>query len=98
MENEKFTQVMMTIYEKVEHTFGYRQLTLHMRKQTGKVINHKRVERLMKVMGIQSVIRRKKKKYTNATPQQVAENLLNRKFHADAPNEKSHRCNGIQVW
>ncbi|MFF2532745.1 IS3 family transposase [Brevibacillus sp. NPDC058079] len=88
MENEKFTQVMMTIYEKVEHTFGYRQLTLHMRKQTRKTINHKRVERLMKVMGIQSVIRRKKKKYTNATPQQVAENLLNRKFHADAPNEK----------
>ncbi|WP_354142454.1 IS3 family transposase [Brevibacillus brevis] len=88
MENEKFTQVMMTIYEKVEHTFGYRQLTLHMRKQTRKTINHKRVELLMKVMGIQSVIRRKKKKYTNATPQQVAENLLNRKFHADAPNEK----------
>jgi len=40
MENEKFTQVMMTIYEKVEHTFGYRQLTLHMRKQTRKTINH----------------------------------------------------------
>ncbi|MGG3471580.1 IS3 family transposase [Neobacillus pocheonensis] len=73
---------------RMERTFGYRQLTLHMRKQTRKTINHKRVERLMKVMGIQSVIRRKKKKYTNATPQQVAENLLNRKFHADAPNEK----------
>lgn len=42
----------------------------------------------MEVMEIQSVIRSKKKKYTNATPQQVAENLLNRKFHADAPNEK----------
>ncbi|WP_353936529.1 IS3 family transposase [uncultured Brevibacillus sp.] len=68
MENEQFTQVMMTIYEKVEHTFGYPQLTLHMRKQTGKTINHKRVERLMKVMGIQSVIRRKKKKYINTTP------------------------------
>ncbi|RNB64576.1 hypothetical protein EDM55_27130 [Brevibacillus centrosporus] len=58
-----------------------------MRKQTGKTINHKRVERLMKVMGIKSVIRRKKKKYTNATPQQVAENLLNRQFNADAPFE-----------
>ncbi|HZG85911.1 IS3 family transposase [Paenibacillus sp.] len=87
-ENEQLTQVMMTIYEKVERTFGYRQLTLHMRKQTGKTINHKRVRRLMKVMGIQSVIRRKKKKYTNATPQQLAENLLNRNFQADAPNEK----------
>lgn len=50
-------RVMMTIYEKVERTFGYRQLTLHMRKQTVKTINHKRVERLMNIMGIQYVIR-----------------------------------------
>ncbi|MGK5507277.1 hypothetical protein ACSNN5_04080 [Brevibacillus formosus] len=38
--------MMMIIYEKVEHTFGYRQLTLHMRKQTRKTINHKRPESL----------------------------------------------------
>lgn len=87
-ENEQLIQVMMSIYEKVERTFGYRQLTLHMRRQTEKNINHKRVKRLMKVMGIQSVIRRKRKKYANATPQQVAENVLNRNFHADTPNEK----------
>ncbi|MBB3114804.1 transposase InsO family protein [Paenibacillus phyllosphaerae] len=81
-------QVMMAIYEKVERTFGYRQLTLHMRRGTGKTINHKRVYRLMKVKGIQSVIRRKKKKYAHSTPQQVAENVLNRKFQASVPNEK----------
>lgn len=78
----------MALYEKVEGTFGYRQLTLHMRRQTQKSINHKRVQRLMKIKGIQSVIRRKKKKYERSTPQQVAENLLDRKFHAEAPNEK----------
>ncbi|WP_081418619.1 IS3 family transposase [Paenibacillus sp. Leaf72] len=87
-ENEQLIQVMMTIHEKVERIFGYRQLTLHMCRQTGKTINHKRVKRLMKVMGIQSVIRRKKKKYANTTPQQVAENVLNRNFHSDTPNEK----------
>lgn len=81
-------QVMITIYEKVARIFGYRQLTLHMRRQTGKTINHKRVYRLMKLRGIQSVIRRKKPKYVRSTPQQVAENLLNRKFEASAPNEK----------
>ncbi len=42
----------------------------------------------MKVKGIQSVIRRKRKGYANVTPQQVAENVLNRKFYADTPNEK----------
>jgi len=87
-ENVELTHVMMSIYEKVERTFGYRQLTLHMRRQTGKMINQKRVYRLMKVKGIQSVIRRKKKKYTSSIPQQVAENVLDRKFTADAPNEK----------
>jgi transposase InsO family protein len=42
----------------------------------------------MKIKGIQSVIRRKKKKYPRSTPQHVAENLLNREFQADMPNEK----------
>jgi putative transposase len=79
---------MMALYEKVEGTFGYRQLTLHMCRQTKKRINHKRVQRLMKIKGIQSVIRRKKKRYERSTPQQVAENLLNRKFQAEAPNTK----------
>jgi putative transposase len=81
-------EVMMALYEKVKGIFGYRQLTLHMRKQTQKQINHKRVQRLMKIKGIQSVIRKKKKKYERSTPQQVAENLLNRKFQAETPNEK----------
>lgn len=78
----------MSLYEKVEGTFGYRQLTLHMCRQLQKEINHKRVQRLMKIKGIQSVIRRKKKKYERSTPQQIAENLLNRKFQAEVPNEK----------
>jgi putative transposase len=88
MENTELTEVMMSLYEKVEGTFGYRQLTLHMRRQTGKRINPKRVQRLMKIKGIQSVIRRKKKRYERSVPQQVAENLLNRKFQAEAPNTK----------
>ena len=42
----------------------------------------------MRLAKIQSVIRRKKKKYIRSTPQHVAENLLNRKFQAEKPNEK----------
>lgn len=88
LENQELTAVMLSLYEKVEGTFGYRQLTLHMRRQTQKRINHKRVQRLMKHKGIKSVIRRKKKRYERSTPQQVAENVLNRKFQAETPNEK----------
>lgn len=88
MENRHLMDVMVSIYEKVNGIFGYRQLALHMRKQTEQPINDKRVLRLMRVKGIQSVIRRKKKKYPRSTPQHVAENLLNRQFHAERPNEK----------
>ncbi|MFM9282486.1 IS3 family transposase, partial [Paenibacillus jiagnxiensis] len=83
------TQAMLQLYDKVERTFGYRQLTLHLRSQMDRPLNAKRVYRLMKLQGIQSVIRRKKKKkYVGSTPQQVAENVLNREFHAEAPNQK----------
>ncbi len=78
----------MSLYHKVEGIFGCRQLTLHLRRMLEKRINHKRIQRLMEIKGIQSVIRRKKKKYPRSTPQHVAENLLNREFQADAPNEK----------
>ncbi len=79
---------MILLYEKVDGIFGYRQLTLHLRKQLDCAINHKRVYRLMKLAGIQSVIRKKKKKYVKSTPEQIAENLLNRDFTAEKSNEK----------
>lgn len=42
----------------------------------------------MKSVNMKSVIRKKKKNYTPSTPQITAENLLNREFHADKPNQK----------
>ncbi len=87
-ENEKLANAMILHYEKVEGIFGYRQLTLHLRRQLDRAINHKRIYRLMKLAGIRSVIRRKKKKYVKSTPEQIVENLLNREFTAEKSNEK----------
>ena len=42
----------------------------------------------MKSINMKSVIRRKKKNYIKSTPQITAENLLNREFNADKPNQK----------
>jgi putative transposase len=86
--NQQLTQAMIALYEKVDGTYGYRQLTINLRRQTGERINHKRIYRLMKLTGIRSVVRKKKRKYVKSTPQQVAENLLNREFTADRSNEK----------
>jgi transposase InsO family protein len=79
---------MLTLHEQVGGIYGYRRLTLNLRRQTSKRVNHKRIQRLMKLAGIQSVIRRKRKQYVRSTPQHIAENLLNRQFHAEASNEK----------
>lgn len=87
-ENQQLIKSMILLYKKFEGIYGYRQLTINLRRQTGQLINHKRIYRLMKLARIQAVIRRKKKKYVKSTPQQVAENLLNRKFTAERSNEK----------
>lgn len=48
----------------------------------------KHVHRIMKKIGIHSVIRKKKKKYIYSTPESIAENKLCRDFYSNAPNEK----------
>ena len=42
----------------------------------------------MKSVKLTAVIRRRKKGYMQSTPQITAENILNREFVADNPNEK----------
>ncbi|CAM3892383.1 IS3 family transposase [Lederbergia lenta] len=79
---------MKALHEKVDGIYGYRQMTLHMNRTFGKGFNHKRIYRLMKIAGIQSVIRRKEKRYKHSTPQQVTGNVLNCAFTAEKPNEK----------
>ncbi|MBM7684274.1 transposase InsO family protein [Pullulanibacillus pueri] len=79
---------MKDLHEKVDGIFGYRQMTLHMNRKFSELLNHKRIYRLMKVAGLRSVIRRKKRQYKRSIPQHVAENVLNREFTANKPNEK----------
>ena len=50
---------------------------------------HNRVARLMCINDIRSTFRRKSKyTYIKSTPEETAENILNRDFNADKPNEK----------
>jgi putative transposase len=86
--NEEILEEIKRLYEKVDGIYGYRRITMNLNRTLPKSINHKRVYRLMRIAGIQSVIRRKRKKYKPSTPQHVAENILNREFHAEMQNEK----------
>ena len=74
------------IYEHHKGCYGYRRITMHLR-QAGQAVNHKTVQRLMKVLGLKSLVRPKKyQSYRGeCTP---TPNLLNRQFDAARPNEK----------
>jgi len=88
LQNEEIIKEMKALHEKVDGIYGYRRITLNMNRMFGQNFNHKRIYRLMKVARIQSVIRRKKPPYKRSTPQHVAENVLNREFTSEKPNEK----------
>ena len=63
-------------------------MTLKINREYQLAVNHKRIYRLMKFLHLQSVCRRKRKKYVHSTPEITAENILNRKFTASRFGDK----------
>jgi putative transposase len=47
-----------------------------------------RIQRIMRVLDIKSIIRKQRKPYRHSTPETTAENTLHREFEATKPNEK----------
>ena len=84
---QEIKELIKTIYDKHKGRFGYRRITLIL-KQKGIVINHKTVLRLMKMLGLKSVIRIKKYKSYKGEQGKIAPNILQRNFKATRPNEK----------
>jgi len=87
---DKYTDVkamIESIYHKHRGRLGYRRITLVLR-QSGLVINHKTVLRLMGSMNLKSLIRRKKYKSYKGEQGRIAPNILKRSFKAKRPNQK----------
>ena len=57
-------------------------------RNRGYVINHKTVSRLMKDLGLKCQVRSKRYRSYRGEIGKVAPNLIDRNFHADAPNQK----------
>lgn len=77
------------VYKKYNGTYGYRQLQLFLYQDEGVWMNHKKVLRLMRALGIQSRIRRKRKYIHSADAAGlVSANVLKQDFTADRPNQK----------
>lgn len=87
-ENEQLVEWIKQHYEERNGILGYRQMTVVINRDHNVHYNKKRVYRLMKMLHLKSVTRVKKHTYIASAPQITAENILNRDFHADKPNEK----------
>lgn len=66
--------------------YGYKRMTRALARE-GIVMNHKRVRRLMRELGIQSIIRKKRPFYGRKTSV-VFKNHLNREFQAEKQGQK----------
>ncbi len=75
------------IYHYHKGRYGYRRITLALRKQ-GLRINHKKVQRLMAELSLRSVIRAKKYRAWKGRTGEAAPNILSRNFGASKANEK----------
>ena len=81
---------IQSIYCEHKGNYGYRRMTLELRNR-GFMVNHKKVQRLMKVLGLSARIRRKRK-YSSYQGEvgMKAENLIQRQFEASKPLEKCY--------
>jgi putative transposase len=75
------------IYNEHEGRYGYRRIRDELANR-GKKVNHKKVQRIMKALGLKCLVRMKKYKSYKGTVGKIAPNILDRNFKADAPNEK----------
>ena len=83
--NNDLEQHILAIHS-IRPYYGYRRMTVALRRE-GCTVNHKRVYRLMKKLGIQSVIR-KKRRYCGKTGSIIFPDLLRRNFSSPVPRRK----------
>ena len=81
---------IQAIFEEHKGNCGYRRVYLELRNR-GYVINHKKVQRLMQVLGLSARIRKRKKyKSYKGDVGKKAPNLINRAFEGARPFEKCY--------
>ena len=88
-ENERLADKIEKIHKESPEK-GYRRLNDDLRHDYGIYVNDKRVLRICRARDIRSTVKYSHHGCTRRAknPQYVAENLLNRQFHAEHPNEK----------
>ena len=74
--------------EKTNKTYGYRRVKVWIYRETGIVINHKAILRIMKKYNLLAIRKRKKYHHYECSTYTHYNNVLNRDFTTTKPNEK----------
>lgn len=75
-------------HKKAHRTYGYRRVKMWLLRETGLVINHKAVLRIMRKYNLLAIRKRKHFRHYDCSTYTHYENVLARDFSADKPNEK----------
>ena len=87
---DKYAQAkaeIQAIFHNNKGRYGYRRITDELRNR-GFSLNHKTVQRLMKELGLVCRVRMKRYRSYKGEVGKIADNELNREFHAEKPNQK----------
>ncbi|WP_185966890.1 IS3 family transposase [Clostridium sp. HBUAS56017] len=91
-ENEIILKKIKNIHNKSKKVYGSIKVGKELNDGKNPPINHKRIERIMSENGIRAKVAKKFKATTNSNYKlPVAENILNRDFSVEKPNEKMVR-------
>ena len=86
--DEIIANLIQECQKKTKNTYGYRRVKIWLFRETGLIINHKAVLRIMNKYNLLAKIRRRRAWVKFGEHLHRYENVLNRNFKADKPNKK----------
>lgn len=89
--DQALEELIQSIFDEHNGNYGYRRIYLELKNNQGYKVNHKKVQRIMKKLGLKgNKYRRKTRKYSSykGTVGKVAKNRINRRFYTNVPQQK----------
>ena len=86
-ENEEISEFIREYHKKYNGLLGYRMMADRINRDHNKNYSDKRIYKIMRILGIHSIIRPKRRSCT-VRKNNTAKNNLSREFNASRPNEK----------
>lgn len=84
--DESLKERIAAIFHEHKGRYGYRRITAILQKEF--VINHKKVQRIMQLLNLKSLVRIKKYRSYKGQIGKITRNILKRNFKATKPNQK----------